>query len=221
MSAPGAGRAPAAGGGWTGYLAGQSLEGFLDFLALHGPLVRECLAPAPRRFVEVGCGGANLAIFLALLGVEATGLDIEPGVIAEAARHAESLRARVDLRVADGFATGEADGAYDVAASQGVLEHFDDDAIERFLAESIRIARRTVASMPNANYPVCDFGNERLMPPGFWRERAEAAVRRAGVRAHVEAFDYRRRFDLRHPVNSVLNLALRRCYFTLVVIDRA
>ena len=207
-------------GAWTEYLTGQSLEGFLDFLSIHGPLVRESLAISPRRFVEVGCGGANLAIFMGLLGLDSTGLDLEAGVINEARRHADALNAKVDLRVADGFATGEIDGAFDVAASQGVLEHFSDEQIENFLAESIRIARRTVASMPNANYPEHDFGNERLMPLTFWLDRGEGALRRSGAKGTVTAFDYRRRFDLRHPLNSVLNLALRRCYFTLLIIDR-
>jgi SAM-dependent methyltransferase len=196
------------------------LEGFLDFLSIHGPLVRESLATSPRRFVEVGCGGANVAIFMGLLGLESAGLDIEEGVIVEARRHADALNAKVDLRVADGFATGEETDAFDVAASQGVLEHFSDDQIEAFLAESIRIAKRTVASMPNANYPEHDFGNERLMPLEFWRERGVGALRRSGAKGRVTAFDYRRRFDLRHPVNSLMNLALRRCYFTLLVIDR-
>ena len=207
-------------GAWTEYLAGQSLEGFLEFLSIHGPLVRESLARSPRRFVEVGCGGANVAIFMGLLGLDSTGLDLETGVIEEARRHADALNAKVDLRVADGFATGEPAGSFDVAASQGVLEHFSDDQIENFLAESIRIARRTVASMPNANYPEQDFGNERLMPLKFWRERGEGALRRSGVKGAVTAFDYRRRFDLRHPLNSLLNLALRRCYFTLLIIER-
>ncbi len=183
-------------------------------------MVRECLAVEPKRFVELGCGGANLAIFLALLGVESVGVDLEAGVIAEAQRHADQLRARVRLVVGDGFATGFADGEFDVTASQGVLEHFDDDQIERFLGESMRIARRTVASMPNAAYPTRDFGNERLMPAAFWRERGEKAAARFGVDATVRAFDYRRKLDLRHPVNSLLNTLLGRCYFTLLVIDR-
>ncbi len=208
-------------GTWSAYLAGQSLEGYLDFLSLHGPMVREVLAGDPKSVLEVGCGGANLAIFFSHLGLRSVGIDIEAGVIEEAKRHAASLRGNVEFVVGDGFATEFADREFDVSMSQGVLEHFPDEEIERFLAESIRISRRVVASMPNRNYPTRDFGNERLMPAEFWQQRGEAALARSGKTGKVKAFDYRRRPDFKHPVNTLLNTMLRRCYFTLLVIDVA
>lgn len=204
---------------WAEYLAGQSLEGYLDFLSLHGPLVREVLANSPARVVEMGCGGANLAIFFAHLGLESVGIDIDAQVVEEAKRHAASLRGNVEFVVADGFATGLPDDRFDASVSQGVLEHFSDEDIHRFLSESIRISKRTVASMPNANYPTRDFGNERLMPVEFWKERGEEALRLSGRTGKVTAFDYRRRPDLKHPLNSLLNTAFKRCYFTLLIIE--
>lgn len=208
---------------WADYLAGQSLTGYLDFLAFHAPVVEVCLEPGPQRVVEVGCGGANLAIFLSQLGIETVGVDLERDVLNEARRHSRSLRGHARFLQGDGFVSPFADGAFDVSVSQGVLEHFDDELIESFLAESVRVARRTVASMPNVNYPERDFGNERLMPAAFWEIRAKEALRRAGsfgVGARVTVSDYRRRTDLRHPVRTLTNLLGRRGIFTLLVIDR-
>lgn len=205
---------------WADYLAGQSLEGFLDFLAFHAPLLRAILERRPRRTVEIGCGGANSSIFLSLLGIHAVGLDIEREVLKEAARHSSALSGRTELLRSDGFSSAFRDNAFDVAFSQGVLEHFDDAQIEAFLCESMRIARCTVASMPNVNHPSRDFGNERLLPAAFWRERAQQVVARAGIHAHITVADYRRRFDRRHPIRSITNTLLRRCIFTMLVIER-
>ncbi|MBX7245367.1 MAG: class I SAM-dependent methyltransferase [Candidatus Sumerlaeaceae bacterium] len=207
---------------WATYLAGQSLEGFLDYLAFHGPFVREVLAGSPRSSVEVGCGGANLSIFLSYLGVAATAVDLEEAVLREAERHAMAMHApQVRFVQADGTATAFGDDDFDVSFSQGVLEHFNDETIERFLAESLRIAKRVVASVPNENYPTRDFGNERLMPPDFWRERGAAALRRRGGTGNVKVLVYRRRFDKRNIWRSLMNMVRRKCIFTLLVIERS
>lgn len=197
------------------------MEGYFSYLAFHAPMVEAILEVEPKRAVEVGCGGGNLSIFLSQVGVNALGLDIEAAVIEEAARHNRNLRGQAEFRVGDGFATGLQDQSYDIVHSQGVLEHFDDGQIERFLAEGIRIARRSVHSMPNINYPSRDFGNERLMREDFWAARCEAAGRLAGRAVTVRTLDYRRRFHKRHIINSLRNRLLNRCFFTLAVIDTA
>lgn len=208
---------------WSQYLSGQSLAGFLDFLAFHSPVVEAAVENKPRKAIEIGCGGANLAIFLSHLGIESYGLDLSDGVLQEALRHSRSLAGQVRFLRGDGFSTPFAAGAFDVSLSQGVLEHFDDERIEAFLAESIRISCRTIATVPNAWYPSRDFGDERLMKSDFWRLRAERAVEQAGAQARgarVSVTDYRRRTDLRHPLRTLLNIAGHRGIFTLMVIDR-
>lgn len=205
---------------WGEYLSGQSLEGFLNFLAFHAPFVEACLNNSPQRSIEVGCGGANVSIFLSLMGVEATGLDLEADVLEEARRHSESLRGKVQFVHGNGLATGFPDQQFDVAFSQGVIEHFPDEMIEKFLAESLRISRRVVASVPNNHYPKQDFGDERLLPAPFWHQRAEAAAKRAGIKANVAVSDYRRRFDRNNLLNSVRNIVQDRKIFTLIEMTR-
>lgn len=205
---------------WADYLKGQSLGGYLEFLALHYPMIEHVLEVDPRSALEVGCGGGNISIFLSQLGVSALGIDIEPGVVEEANRHNEQLRGSATFRIGDGFASGFGDREFDVVHSQGVLEHFPDEEIERFLAEGIRVGKRSVHSVPNVNYPSRDFGNERLMPLEFWRQRAEAAARRAAVPVSIKAQDYRRLLEMKYLVNSLKNKLLGRMIFTLIVIDR-
>ena len=206
--------------GWAEYLAGQSLEGYLEFLAFHAPFVKEIVAAAPSSAAEIGCGGANLSIFLSHLSIQCVAVDLDRGVLSEAATHANSLRAKLDLVRANGLSLPFADQTFDVSFSQGVLEHFSDSMIEAFLAEGLRVSRRLVASMPNCYYPATDFGDERLLPASFWYERGQAAARAAGIPAKVRTADYRRRFSSRHPVRSACNIALRRRFFTMLVINR-
>lgn len=177
------------------------------------------LKASPKRALEIGCGGGNMSIYLSQAGVEALGIDIEEAVVEEARRHNRALGGRADFRVGDGFATGFADQSYCAVHSQGVLEHFDDKDIEAFLAEGIRVARRSVHSVPNLNYPTKDFGNERLMPARFWQARGVQAGQRAGRKVSVQTVDYRRRFSRQHLANSLINTFFNRYFFTLLVID--
>ncbi len=85
----------------------------------------------------------------------------------------------------DAFNLPFADGAYDVAFSQGFFEHFEDADIENLLREQARVARRVVFSVPNAAYGVQDFGNERLLTKPAW----DGLISRSGLRL-LDSQDY-------------------------------
>jgi SAM-dependent methyltransferase len=206
---------------WAEYLKHCSMGAYLEFLAFHYPFVEAILEGEPESTFEVGCGVGNLSIFLSSMGIRAIGIDIEQAVVDKANAHNMALRGRAEFRLGDGFATGFPDQHFGAVISQGVLEHFDDDGIERFVAEGIRVARRSVHSMPNKNYPTRDFGNERLMDSAFWKVRGEKALARSGAAGTVRVVDYRRRFDVRHPVNSLANRLFDRKLFTLLIVERA
>jgi ubiquinone/menaquinone biosynthesis C-methylase UbiE len=77
---------------------------------------------------------------------------------------------------ADAFSLPFPSDTFGVAISQGLMEHFADDAIARLLYEQLRVARAVVFSVPSHNYPRQDVGDERLMPPERWTEIVRRAV---------------------------------------------
>jgi len=71
---------------------------------------------------------------------------------------------------ADMFRMGFKDRAFDVAFSQGVLEHYCDDDIVRALLEQKRVARIIVIDVPNGRGKIGDYGDERSIPTLRWRK---------------------------------------------------
>ena len=71
---------------------------------------------------------------------------------------------------ADMFSMGFKDKTFDVAFSQGVLEHYCDDDIIRALLEQRRIARIVVIDVPNERGKTGDYGDERSISPFQWRK---------------------------------------------------
>jgi len=89
--------------------------------------------------LEVGCGSARLLAMLARLGWKTTGIDFTSSAL-ELARErfkADALRA-VWIR-GDCHKLPFPDGAYDLVASTGLLEHFADP--EPILSEMLRVLR--------------------------------------------------------------------------------
>lgn len=74
--------------------------------------------------------------------------------------------------------------SFDVAFSQGTLEHFDNDTIRRFLEAQLHVARAVVFCVPSRFRPHRDFGNERKMTLEEWRTVLEGC----GVR--IEHLEY-------------------------------
>jgi SAM-dependent methyltransferase len=109
-------------------------------LALHG--VAES-AGSDGRIVDLGCGGGQLCIHAARLGLEVVGVDVAPSMIAEA----EQLRARLPANEASRtrfvvapFDENElpAEG-FDAVTALGLIEYLDDDG--PLFAEARRLLR--------------------------------------------------------------------------------
>jgi hypothetical protein len=60
--------------------------------------------------------------------------------------------------------------AFDVAFSQGTLEHFDNATIRAVLVRQLGVARHVVFSVPSIHWPTRDFVNERKMSLAEWKE---------------------------------------------------
>ncbi len=122
----------------------------------------------PSKILEVGTGSGGMSIFLGWLGLDITGIDIDPEVVAKAETEAAELHSSAKFEVADTFHLPYGDNTFDLIFHQGLMEHFSDSDIRRILAEQLRVARRVVLSVPNHWYPRRDFGDERLMDKHHW-----------------------------------------------------
>jgi hypothetical protein len=58
---------------------------------------------------------------------------------------------------------------FDVAFSQGTLEHFDNKSIIKLLLKQLEIAHYVVFSVPSVNWTTREIGNERKMTLEEWR----------------------------------------------------
>ena len=79
------------------------------------------------RYVEIGCAPGKLLAWVAsVLHAEAAGLDYSGAGIAQCRRLFSALNLNVALYQEDLFNNTLPDGSFDVAASFGFIEHFDD-----------------------------------------------------------------------------------------------
>ncbi|GAA3126972.1 bifunctional 2-polyprenyl-6-hydroxyphenol methylase/3-demethylubiquinol 3-O-methyltransferase UbiG [Streptomyces rectiviolaceus] len=89
------------------------------------------------RVVDLGCGGGLVSENLAARGYRVTGIDLSPGTIDAARRHAAATGVPVTYRVGSAYGTGLPDGCAEAVVASDVLEHFHD--VPAALAEIERL----------------------------------------------------------------------------------
>lgn len=169
---------------WEEYYRSEvTLHFYLDNIRNHTPYLEAILDGGSQKIVEVGVGTGTLTTFLSQMADDVLGVDNDPAVLQRAEAVGRQYRGRARWKQADAFRLArdlgvEAEVAagrkpFDVAATQGLLEHFSDEDIRKLLREQLRVAKRVVASVPSKWYPQRDVGNERLMTPDEWRRILE------------------------------------------------
>ncbi len=139
------------------------------------------------KVLEVGSGPAHDSITFAKRGASVTALDqSQPGL-----RLAERMYGELDLPIetvlADAGDLPIEDDQYDLAFNAGVLEHFEDDALERVIDEMIRVVRpggQVLAFCPNRHNI---FYQKHLQRVNQHRYEFERAFTAAELRTRFEA----------------------------------
>jgi SAM-dependent methyltransferase len=99
--------------------------------------VRSALPPRSRRVVDIGCGTGALAAALARRpGLDVTGIDLDPEMIAAArVRHPG-----IEFRAMDAREIGDLEGPFDAACSLGnSLAHLPRRDLSRFITDLARL----------------------------------------------------------------------------------
>lgn len=141
-----------------------------------------------RRLLEVGSGTGLQSTFLSYFGGEVVSVDLYRQVARMARDVSRYYKGReVAFVVADArFLPFKAD-SFGLCFSQGLLEHLSDRTIVDIVCEAKRVALdKLLFSVPSANFPEQDFGDERLMFPYQWR----VILSQFGARVHYYFFDF-------------------------------
>jgi len=138
----------------------------------HARILASALAPVSTssnrspRFIEIGCGSAATSLFIqsGMRDTVAYGIDRSR----EAVRLARSINPSLRCVVADAMDLPFAEGAFALAFSSGVIEHFSREAAGSMLGEHCRVAngRGTTAVIVPWKYSV--FNAIRILVGRLW-----------------------------------------------------
>lgn len=148
------------------------------------------LSRARERILDVGTGsGAQAALLSRFRDVVA--VDADERILQAARENIQRYGKRARVQKADAFALPFEDDSFDVAISQGLMEHFSDERIGQMIREKMRVSRAVLFSVPSDRYPRQDMGDERLMPPEAWQRILEEQLSGSGFRvgARYARFD--------------------------------
>jgi len=152
----------------------------------------------PRRVLEVGCGSAAHSIFLSKILRNAIFMCVDSNekVLHVAKINAQKFGAgKVYFKKVNAFQLSEEfySNEFDVAFSQGLLEHFSNEEIFKLLKEQLNVAKNVIFSIPLENYPFKDLGDERLLAIEEWYFILEKFRRRFYQSVKIKIF---KQFDL-------------------------
>jgi len=155
---------------WSEYYnSKQSLFELLSDSLLHLHYLGHVIRIKPVRVLEAGCGPGNHSIVLAhfLRDTSFVLIDNDEAVVEIARKNVEKhgLEKRLTTCRADIMNLPFGNNSFDVAISQGVLEHFADRDFSRAIGEQVRASYNVIFSVPSDNYFQHDFGDELLRPP--------------------------------------------------------
>lgn len=134
---------------------------------------------AKKTIIECGSGTSVVSIHLASLGYQVTAIDIEDDVIKLSKSLATDYFATLKETLGELkfekksiFELGYPKDSFDVAFSNGVLEHFTDEEIVEIIKQQLFVAKTTIVGIPTKYFSPKEakYGNERVLELSYWRK---------------------------------------------------
>jgi predicted RNA methylase len=156
--------------GWSDFYSEDADETFLQRNAAHHQYFMELVEQYAKKtaegipsLIEIGIGTGTMAIFFSRRSFSVVGIDDDPRIVARAIKRNERLGGQARFMCIEASTLSEffKKGIFDVAFSQGTLEHFDDEGIKKLINAQLKVARYVVFSVPSVHWPHKEFGDER------------------------------------------------------------
>lgn len=126
-----------------------------------------------KKIIECGCGTGKISTYFQNKGYSVTAVDIDENILklAENIVERSSFKETPKFEVMSIMNLKYKNKTFDVAFSNGVLEHFTDNEIIKILKEEIRIADVVVFGVPSKYFNDNEFmhGDERYLTKEKWR----------------------------------------------------
>lgn len=121
------------------------------------------------KIIEMGCGTGQFSAECALRGCKVLGIDISENSI----KIANEIKKRYKItgcnfKVLNALETGFSDSEFDIAFNMGVIEHFNDEEIIKFLKEMSRISKYVVVGVPYTGSEVYKMAKAYLIKNERW-----------------------------------------------------
>jgi len=146
---------------WFDYFKLQGIDNFplfaFDYYTFRQPVVAYVKKHVPKggTIIEIGCGSALLAILLSSMGYEVLGIDNDPQVVEMAKRNNDKLGGRTKIELIDLFEAPRRLGrVFDLAYSEGVIEHFRGQNLKEALRVHGELAKKIMIVVPSHHDPL-------------------------------------------------------------------
>jgi len=148
----------------------ESRLAYLRDVFTHIEYLLEIVKGKPQKALEFGAGTGFHSCFVSKFIRHLVCLDVDMRTIKIAKQNMKKFGKEASFVVGDVFHLPFRPKSFDVAFSQGLLEHFGNDEIKQILREVSACSKMVVVSVPSLNYPQRGLGDERLLGLEEWRE---------------------------------------------------
>ena len=125
------------------------------------------------KLIESGSGTGVLSTYMASLGYDVTGIDIDEDILKLSKKITKNYNSKnkPNFQKKSIFELDYRKNTFDVSFSNGVLEHFTDEQIIDTLKQQMKIAKVVIFGIPTKyfNQEEAMYGYERYMSYKFWR----------------------------------------------------
>ena len=151
-------------------------EDFEQFYKETKPFIDIILSYKPERVIEIGSGLARDSLLLAQRGVDSTAFEIDKTILEASLETANNLGVHLNIIQGDFFDLSKyiAKDYYDIGIHLGVLEHFENEDIEKILKEQISLIPKIIFAVPiKSEYNDIFFNDKiyrRLLTKEDWKD---------------------------------------------------
>ena len=125
------------------------------------------------KLIESGSGTGVLSTYMASVGYDVTGIDIDKDILKLSKKIAKNYNSKnkPNFQIKSIFELDYKKNNFDVSFSNGVLEHFTNEQIINTLKQQMKIAKIVIFGIPTKyfNQEEAMYGDERYMSYKFWR----------------------------------------------------